>query len=70
MNDTPDPSLHTWDGPQPEARRDKHGALVEPLPATRWPGDDAMPRCGLCGRCGPLAVGRTICANCAHFPLD
>jgi hypothetical protein len=28
------------------------------------------PRCGLCRGVGPLAPGRTICANCAYFPLD
>lgn len=27
-------------------------------------------RCGLCDRQGPLAPGRSICADCAHFPLD
>jgi hypothetical protein len=66
MNDTPDPSLHTWDGPQPEALRDADGLLVDSEHAR----EDEPPRCGLCMRRGPLAVGRTICANCAHFPLD
>lgn len=27
-------------------------------------------RCGLCGGAGPLAAGRTICRNCAFWPLD
>lgn len=32
--------------------------------------DSSPDACGLCGRRGPLASGRTICADCAHFPLD
>ena len=30
----------------------------------------ASPRCGLCGRRGPLPAGQCICASCAFFPLD
>jgi hypothetical protein len=33
--------------------------------------DDPSPACGLCGSTTvPLAPGRTICVNCAHWPLD
>jgi hypothetical protein len=32
--------------------------------------DRRWPRCGLCARRVVLAPGRSICADCAFFPLD
>ncbi len=32
--------------------------------------EPAPARCGLCGRLTPLAPGRSICPDCAFFPLD
>ncbi len=55
--------------------RDRDGRIVDehgrPLEA-EWPEDEPRPgeRCGLCGRLTPLAPGRSICPDCAFFPLD
>lgn len=47
------------------SERERHGVHhfdpePEPEPST----------CGLCGRRVALAPGRSICASCAHWPLD
>ena len=68
-----DPSLCTYDGPMPEVVRDAEGnpAPFESFPSLDWDAENKPPpSCGLCGRLGPLATGRSICANCAFFPLD
>ncbi len=39
-------------------------------PPTTTVTEPEPPRCGLCNRLVPLAPGRSICPDCAFFPLD
>ncbi len=57
----------------PTAVRRTASGAPEPVRWERWPEDEPaepLPTCGLCRRQVALAPGRSICASCAHFPLD